>query len=68
MVLEKVVRNVASGFNISGYDNNAVSLQTNTVVIQDNLMYDISTALGGELALRAGEGAGRRLTGSGKSL
>jgi hypothetical protein len=42
-----VVRNVASGFNISGYDNNAVSLQTNTLVIQDNLMYGVSTALGG---------------------
>ena len=42
-----VVRNVAGGFSIAGYDSNGVSQQTNTVVIQDNLMYDVTTALGG---------------------
>jgi hypothetical protein len=42
-----VVRNTAAGFNISGYDTNGVTLQTNTLTIQDNLVYQTTTALGG---------------------
>ena len=42
-----VVRNVASGFNILGYDTNAVSQQTNTLTFQDNLVYGVTTTLGG---------------------
>jgi len=42
-----VVRNTAAGFNISGFDTNGVTLQTNTLTIQDNLVYQTTTALGG---------------------
>lgn len=42
-----VVRNVAGGFNISGYDVNAVTAQTNNITIHDNFVYDVTTRLGG---------------------
>jgi hypothetical protein len=50
-----VVRNVASGFNISGYDNNYVSRQTNAIRIHDNYIYDVTTALGGGWGFLLGE-------------
>jgi hypothetical protein len=42
-----IIRNVAGGFSIAGYDSNAVSGQTNTIAIRDNLVYDVTTQLGG---------------------
>ena len=42
-----IVRNVSSGFSIAGYDSDAPSGQTNTMRIQDNLVYDVTTNLGG---------------------
>ena len=42
-----VVRNVAAGFNITGYDNNYVSGQTNGIRIHDNYIYEVKTELGG---------------------
>lgn len=38
-----VIRHVAAGFNILGYDNNATSRQTANIVIRNNLVYDVST-------------------------
>jgi hypothetical protein len=46
-VSNNVVRNVGGGFNIAGYDNNAVTGQTNTITIHDNYLYEVTTALGG---------------------
>jgi hypothetical protein len=43
-IQHNVIRHVAAVFNIFGYDDNAVSRQTNTIVVRNNLMYDISTA------------------------
>jgi hypothetical protein len=45
--VHNVVRNVAGGFNITGYDSDAVSAQTNGLRIQDNLIYGVTTELGG---------------------
>ena len=42
-----VLRNVAGGFNITGYDSNGVTGQTNTILIQDNLIERVTTGLGG---------------------
>jgi hypothetical protein len=42
-----VVRNVAGGISISGYDTNATTGQTANIRIQDNLVYGVTTALGG---------------------
>ena len=42
-----IVRNTAGGFNITGFDTNAVTAQTNGLTIQDNLVYQTTTALGG---------------------
>jgi hypothetical protein len=42
-----IVRNVSGGFNIAGYDSNGVTQQSNTLTIQDNLVYGVSTTLGG---------------------
>jgi hypothetical protein len=42
-----IVRNVSSGFNIAGYDTNGVTGQTSTIKIQDNLVYGVTTTLGG---------------------
>lgn len=41
-----IVRHVSAGFNISGYDDNAASRQTEDILIRNNLMYDVSTAYG----------------------
>lgn len=52
-----IVRHVSGGFNITGYDSEAVSAQSNTLTIQDNLLYDITTSLGGSgWAFLMGEG------------
>jgi len=42
-----ILRNVAGGFSILGYDNNGPSGQTTGIRIQDNLMYGVTTQLGG---------------------
>ena len=42
-----IVRNVAAGFNIAGYDTNGVTGQTSRITIQDNLFYGVTTELGG---------------------
>jgi hypothetical protein len=42
-----VVRNVAAGINILGYDTNNSSQQTTGLRIVDNLFLDVTTALGG---------------------
>jgi hypothetical protein len=42
-----IVRNVAGGFNIAGYDTNGATGQTSRITIHDNLFYDVATALGG---------------------
>ena len=41
-----VIRHVAAAINILGYDNLAPSLQTQGIVIRNNLAYDISTKYG----------------------
>jgi len=42
-----IVRNVAGGINITGYDSEASSAQANNLRIQDNLIYGVTTKLGG---------------------
>lgn len=42
-----IVRNTAAAFNISGYDNNHPTLQTRDIRITENLIYGVTTALGG---------------------
>lgn len=42
-----VVRNVAAGFNILGYDDLAPSQQTTRITIRNNLVYGLRTSLGG---------------------
>ena len=42
-----VVRNVAGGFNILGYDSPNVSAQSHTITIRHNLFQRVTTALGG---------------------
>jgi hypothetical protein len=42
-----IVRNVAAGISIAGYDSNGPSGQTTGVRIQDNLIYRVTTELGG---------------------
>jgi hypothetical protein len=45
-VQHNVIRNVAGVFNISGYDDLATSQQTANIVIRNNLVYGVTTALG----------------------
>lgn len=42
-----IVRNTTAAFNISGYDTNHPTLQTRDVRIAENLIYGVTTALGG---------------------
>ncbi|CAN5769214.1 hypothetical protein BH24ACI5_BH24ACI5_09080 [soil metagenome] len=42
-----LVRNVAAGINIMGYDDIAPSAQTRNIRIQQNLMYGVTRSLGG---------------------
>jgi hypothetical protein len=42
-----MVRNVAGGINVLGYDSPNISAQTNHVTIRQNLFYGITTSLGG---------------------
>jgi hypothetical protein len=42
-----IVRNVAAGMNIAGYDSNNPSQQTSGLRIVDNLFLEVRTALGG---------------------
>lgn len=41
-----ILRHVAAGFNVMGYDNLATSQQTENIRIVNNLIYDVSTAYG----------------------
>jgi Carbohydrate binding module (family 6) len=43
VVRHNVIRHVAAAFNISGYDNLAVSQQTQNIDIWNNLLYDVNT-------------------------
>jgi hypothetical protein len=43
-VQNNVLRHVAGGFSISGYDDIHSSRQTDNVVIRNNLIYDVNTA------------------------
>jgi hypothetical protein len=43
VVQSNIIRHVAAGFNISGYDNLATSQQTQNITIQNNLLYDVNT-------------------------
>jgi hypothetical protein len=43
-VQNNVIRHVAGGFSISGYDDNQPSQQTENIKIHNNLVYDVSTA------------------------
>jgi hypothetical protein len=42
-----IIHNVSGAFSIAGYDSNSPSGQTNTIKIQDNLVYGVTTELGG---------------------
>jgi hypothetical protein len=42
-----IVRNTAAAFNISGYDDNHPTGQTRDIRITENLIYGVTTALGG---------------------
>jgi len=42
-----IVRNVGGGISIAGYDSNGPSGQTTGIRIQDNLLYGVTTELGG---------------------
>jgi hypothetical protein len=42
-----VVRNVAAGFNVLGYDSPEVTAQTQRVFVRHNLVYDVKKSLGG---------------------
>jgi PKD repeat protein len=42
-----LVRNVAAGINILGYDNTDPSAQANNLVFRQNLFYDVKRSLGG---------------------
>jgi hypothetical protein len=44
IVQSNIIRHVAAGFNISGYDDLATSEQTQNITIRNNLLYDVSTA------------------------
>lgn len=43
-VQNNVIRHVAAVFNILGYDDEAISRQTNNIVVRNNLVYDVSTS------------------------
>jgi len=42
-----LIRNVAAGFNILGYDSPEITRQTRNVTIANNLVYDVIKSLGG---------------------
>ena len=42
-----IVRNVAAGVNILGYDNTDPSAQANNLIFRQNLFYDVKRSLGG---------------------
>ena len=42
-----IVRNVAAGINILGYDNTDPSAQANNLIFRQNLFYDVRKSLGG---------------------
>jgi hypothetical protein len=45
-IQNNVIRHVASGFNILGYDNLAPSRQTENITVRNNLLYDVNTKYG----------------------
>jgi hypothetical protein len=42
-----MIRNVAGAFNIAGYDSNGITGQTNRIHISNNIIYDVTTGMGG---------------------
>ena len=42
-----VIRNVSGGFSVAGFDSENTSLQTRNITIRDNLIYQVTTKLGG---------------------
>jgi hypothetical protein len=45
-VQNNVIRHVAAGFNVLGYDDEATSQQTTNIVIKNNEIYDVSASYG----------------------
>src|SRR5262245_42080705 len=43
-IQNNIIRHVAAVFNICGYDDLAVSLQTQNIIIRNNLIYDVDKA------------------------
>jgi carbohydrate binding protein with CBM6 domain len=43
VVQNNVIRHVAAAFNVNGYDNLALSQQTQNIAIRNNLLYDVNT-------------------------
>lgn len=43
-IQNNVIRHVAAVFNVSGYDDEGISQQTQHIIIRNNLMYDVSTS------------------------
>ena len=42
-----IIRNVAAGFNILGYDSPEITAQANNIRIRHNLLFDVTGAMGG---------------------
>jgi hypothetical protein len=55
-IQNNIIRHVAAVFNICGYDDLAVTTQTQDVVIRNNLIYDVRTSL-----IKPGQTANARL-------
>jgi len=43
VVQNNIIRHVSAAFNINGYDNLALSQQTQNVTVRNNLLYDVNT-------------------------
>jgi len=43
VVQNNIIRHVAAAFNVNGYDNVAVTQQTQNIEIRNNLLYDVNT-------------------------
>jgi hypothetical protein len=57
-----IVRHVAAGINILGVDNNHPSLETNNIVIRNNLFENVNSAIYG------GQGRFMQITGGGRNI
>jgi len=56
IVQNNVIRHVSAGVNISGYDDLAVTAQTQRITITNNLFYDVTTAWTKTTAAALGRG------------